>query len=241
VDIHSDLYGKALLDFHQGNYTEDISVLSTSMEDDVMPLPYLFRFYDQMPVMEKKALELSHGTVLDIGAGAGSHSLYLEEKGFQVTALDQSAGAVQVIKERFQQPGSKVLHENIWNHKGSYDTLLLLMNGTGIFEKLERVPLCLELLKNLLHKNGQILIDSSDLRFLYEDEEDGGLWVDPSKEYYGEVSFSLHYKGMESASFDWLYMDYELLQTHATRAGFKIEMVQKGAHYDYLARLTIDG
>jgi cyclopropane fatty-acyl-phospholipid synthase-like methyltransferase len=240
VDIHSDLYGKALLDFHQGNYTEDISVLSPSIEDDVMPLPYLFRSYDQMPVMEKKALQLSKGTVLDVGAGAGSHCLYLEKKGLQVTALDQSAGAVQVIKERLKKSDSKVLHENIWNHKGSYDTILLLMNGTGIFEKLERVPLCLELLKNLLHKNGQILIDSSDLRFLYEDEEDGGLWVDPSKEYYGEVTFSLHYKGMESASFEWLYMDYELLKTHATHAGFKIELVQKGAHYDYLARLSVD-
>jgi SAM-dependent methyltransferase len=240
VDIHSDLYGKALLDFHQGNYTEDISVLSPSIEDDVMPLPYLFRSYGQMPVMEKKALQLSKGTVLDVGAGAGSHCLYLEKKGLQVTALDQSAGAVQVIKERLKKSDSKVLHENIWNHKGSYDTILLLMNGTGIFEKLERVPLCLELLKNLLHKNGQILIDSSDLRFLYEDEEDGGLWVDPSKEYYGEVTFSLHYKGMESASFEWLYMDYELLKTHATHAGFKIELVQKGAHYDYLARLSVD-
>lgn len=240
MDIHSDLYGKALLDFHQGNYTEDIKVLSTSMEDDVMPLPYLFRHYDQMPLLEKKALELSKGSVLDVGAGAGSHSLYLEEKGLQITALDQSAGAIQVIKDRLQQPGSKVLQENIWHHKGSYDTILLLMNGTGIFETLEHVPLCLELLKKLLRQNGQILIDSSDLRFLYEDEEDGGLWVDSSKEYYGEVSFSLHYKGMESASFDWLYMDYKLLQTYATHAGFKIQMIQKGTHYDYLARLSIE-
>jgi len=239
VDIHTDLFGTALLDFHQGNYTEDIGVLSDSMEDDVLPLPYLFRDYKQMPVIEKKALELSKGAVLDVGAGSGSHSLYLEVTGLQVTALDQSSGAIQVLKERLQQPGSKVLHENIWNHKGSYDTILLLMNGTGIFEKLDRVPLCLELLKKLLHKNGQILIDSSDLRFLYEDEEDGGLWVDSSKEYYGEVSFSLHYKGMESEPFDWLYMDYKLLETYATQAGFKIEMVQKGVHYDYLARLYI--
>lgn len=239
MDIDSDLYGNALVDFQQGNYTEDITVLSTTMEDDVMPLPYLFRSYDQMPALEKKALLLSTGTVLDVGAGAGSHSLYLESNGLTVTAIDQSAGAITVLKERLKSPDSKIVLESIWDHKEKYDTILLLMNGTGIFEKLSRATSCLENLKNLLNTNGQILIDSSDLRFLYEDEEDGGLWVDPSKEYYGEVTFSLQYKGIESASFDWLYMDYELLKTHAQKAGLKAELVQKGDHYDYLARLSI--
>jgi cyclopropane fatty-acyl-phospholipid synthase-like methyltransferase len=239
MDLHSDLYGKALLDFHQGNYTEDIIVLSATMEDDVLPLPYLFRPYDQMPILEKKALQLSKGSVLDIGAGAGSHSLYLEEKGLEITALDQSPGAVQVLQERLEKSNSKVVQENIWDHKQQYDTILMLMNGTGIFSKLQKVSSCLEKLKKLLQRNGQILIDSSDLRFLYEDEEDGGLWVDPSKEYYGEVSFSLQYKRTESASFDWLYMDYELLKSYATKAGFEVELVEKGAHYDYLARLSI--
>lgn len=238
MDIDSDLYGNALVDFHQGNYSEDITVLSTTMEDDVMPLPYLFRSYDQMPALEKKALLLSTGTVLDVGAGAGSHSLYLESNGLTVTALDQSPGAITVLKERLKSPDSKIVLESIWEHKEKYDTILLLMNGTGIFEKLSRATSCLENLKNLLNENGQILIDSSDLRFLYEDEEDGGLWVDPSKEYYGEVTFSLQYKGIESASFDWLYMDFELLKTHAQKAGLKADLVQKGEHYDYLARLT---
>ncbi|MEN8898212.1 MAG: hypothetical protein ABF251_05820 [Nonlabens sp.] len=88
MDIDSDLYGKALLDYHKGNYTEDIIVLSTIMEDDVMPLPYLFRSFEEMPVLEKKALALASGKTLDIGAGAGIHSLYLLEKGLEVIALD---------------------------------------------------------------------------------------------------------------------------------------------------------
>mgnify|MGYP000102226990 CR=1 FL=1 len=102
MDLHSDLYGKALLDFHQGNYTEDIIVLSATMEDDVLPLPYLFRHYDQMPILEKKALQLSKGSVLVLGAGAGSHSLYLEETGLEITALDHSPVAVQVHQKSLQ-------------------------------------------------------------------------------------------------------------------------------------------
>ena len=239
MDKHSDLYGKALVDFNNGNYTEDLHVLSPTMEDDVLPLPYLFRSYEEMPPIEKKALSLCKGNVLDVGAGAGSHSVYLESKKFNITALDQSDGAIKVLHQRLQKPNSTIIKENIWQHNGRYDTILLLMNGTGIFEKLEKVPLSLELLKNMLSEDGQILLDSSDLKFLFEDPEDGGLWVDSSKEYYGEVSFSLQYKKVESELFDWLYMDFELLKSYAIAAGFQIECVYKGDHHDYLARLTI--
>lgn len=134
---------------------------------------------------------------------------------------------------------SKVIHDSVWNHKGKYDTLLLLMNGTGIFSSLQNVSNGLEKLKKLLNNNGQILIDSSDLKFLYEEDDDDGLWVDSTKEYYGEVTFSLQYKAMESEPFDWLYMDFELLKTYALKAGFKVELVQEGKYHDYLARLSI--
>lgn len=238
MDIDSDLYGKALLDFHQGNYTEDIIVLSTTMENDVMPLPYLFRSFEEMPLLEKKAMALASGKTLDIGAGAGTHSLYLQEKGIEVYALDQSKGACEVLASRLQNY-SKVIHNSVWNHVGKYDTILLLMNGTGVFSSLKNVSDGLEKLKQLLNDNGQILIDSSDLKFLYEEDDDGGLWVDSSKEYYGEVTFSLQYKAMESEPFEWLYMDFELLKTYAVKAGFKVELIQEGEHHDYLARLYI--
>ncbi len=239
MDKQTDLYGKALLDYYQGNYTEDITVLSPTMEDDILPLPYLFRSFDNMPLLEQKALQLSYGKILDIGAGSGCHAVHLENKGLNITAIDQSPGAISVLKQRLKSPQSSVVQENIWDHTGTYNTLLLLMNGTGIFERLEQVATRLEYLKKLLEPNGQILIDSSDLKFLYEDDDDGGLWVDASKSYYGEVSFSLRYKGEVSAVFDWLYMDYNLLKSYAQKSGFQIDLVEQGTHYDYLARLFL--
>ena len=71
----SDIFGNALLDYQNGHYTEDIITFSSLDEKDVIPLPYLFRDFDTMPLLEQKALELCNGEILDIGCGAGSHSL----------------------------------------------------------------------------------------------------------------------------------------------------------------------
>ena len=68
------------MDYHHGNYTEDIKTYSSLDEEDVIPLPYLFRDFDEMPKLEQKALELAHGKVLDIGCGAGNHTLYLQPR-----------------------------------------------------------------------------------------------------------------------------------------------------------------
>ena len=78
-----DIFGKALIDFQNGSYSEDILTYSSLGEKDVLPLPYLFRDYDAMPIIEQKALDLCRGTVLDVGCGSGSHCLHLQKKGFQ--------------------------------------------------------------------------------------------------------------------------------------------------------------
>ena len=72
--------------------------------------------------------------------------------------------------------------------QGKYDTLLLLMNGTGIAGKLERLPSLLNRLKELLADGGQILVDSSDLRYIYENE-DGSMDINLNAPYYGEVDY----------------------------------------------------
>ena len=92
-----DLFGKALLDYQSGDYTEDLITSTNISEDDVLPLPYLFRDFSEMPKLEQKALQLAKGNILDVGCGAGSHSLYLEEKGLNVKAIDTSIGAIEVI------------------------------------------------------------------------------------------------------------------------------------------------
>ena len=231
-----DIYGKALLDYQNNNYSEDITTYSSITEDDVMPLPYLFRTFKDMPSIEQTALKNCKGSVLDIGAGAGSHSLYLQKKGKEVTALDISNGATEVCTSRGIE---KVLNDDIWSIKNKkYDTLLALMNGTGICGKLNNLAPFLNHLKTLLNKNGQILIDSSDIIYMFEDEN-GEHWINSDQDYYGEVNFQMGYKNEKTTIFDWLYVDYNTLQRCANYNGFHCEILEEGEHYDYLAKLTL--
>jgi SAM-dependent methyltransferase len=228
-----DLFGKALLDYHNGNYTEDLLTSTNISDEDELPLPYLFRDYKDMSNLEQKALQLSKGTVLDVGCGAGSHSLYLQKKNYEVKAIDISEGAVEVARKR----GVKnVEMKSLLDENSTYDTILLLMNGTGIFQELSRVSIYLKHLKSLLNPNGQILIDSSDIKYMFEDE-DGGFWQDMNAGYYGELDYFLSYKGEEETPLKWLYLDFETLKIACETVGLKCELVIDGNHYDYLARL----
>ena len=228
-----DLFGKALLDYQNGNYTEDIITSTNISEEDELPLPYLFRDYKNMPKLEKKALYLAKGSILDVGCGAGSHSLYLQKKGFNVKAIDISKGAVEVAKLR-GVANAEV--KNILDETEVFDTILLLMNGTGIFQELSQVSKYLTHLKSLLKPNGQILIDSSDIKYMYEDD-DGGFWVDTNANYYGELDYYLSYKGEDEVPMKWLYLDFDTLKLACDTVGLNSELVIEGGHYDYLAKL----
>jgi SAM-dependent methyltransferase len=233
-----DLFGKAILDFQTNNSPEDLITETSISEADEMSVSYLFRSYNEMPELEQRALQLAKGKVLDVGCGAGSHSLCLQnERNLDVTSIDISPTAIEACQLR-RIRNAKV--ENILNLDSNekFDTILLLMNGTGIFETLNQTANYLQKLKSLLHPNGQILIDSSDIIYMFDDDNDGGKWI-PSSNYYGELTFIISYKNETEEPFPWLYLDYNTLQNAAFANGLQCELVMEGEHYDYLAMLSI--
>lgn len=233
-----DLFGKAIYDFQTNNSPEDIITETSISEEDEMSVEYLFRSYNEMPKIEQKALQLATGITLDVGCGAGSHSLSLQnDRNLDVTSIDISEKAIETCKLRGLK---KAKAENILDFEGEkFDTIILLMNGTGIFGKLENCNTYLSKLKSLLNLDGQILIDSSDIIYMFDEDEDGGKWIPSETEYYGELTFTISYKGEKEETFDWLYLDYNTLQNAAIANGLKCELVMEGDHYDYLARLSI--
>ncbi len=231
-----DIFGMAISNFYHHGDATDIIVHSPEFDDDIIPVHYLFRKYEQMPVLERKALDYCTGRVLDVGSGAGSHALYLQkEKQLEVTAIDISPGAIEISKLRGLKDARNVNFFDLKDEK--YDTILFLMNGTGIIEKLNNLDNFFQHSKSLLSSGGKILIDSSDLRYLFDEDEDGGIWIEPGSSYYGEMEFSLSYKNVASGSFNWLYLDFKLLELAAAKMDFSCKLLQKGEHYDYLAEL----
>ncbi len=228
-----DLFGQALLDYQNGQFSEDIITSTNISDEDELPISYLFRDYKNMPKLEQKALKLAKGTILDVGCGAGSHSLYLQKKGLSVKAIDISKGAIEVSQHRGVL-NTEVKH--LLDETDTFDTILLLMNGTGIFQELSQVSTYLTHLKSLLKPNGQILMDSSDIKYMYEDD-DGGFWIDTNANYYGELDYFLSYKGKKEVPMKWLYLDFDTLKLACETVGLHCERILDGEHFDYLARL----
>ncbi len=232
-----DVLGQALLDYQENRYTEDIITYSSLDETDILSLPYLFRSYNEMPAIERAALDLCRGKILDIGCGAGPHTIYLQRKGFQVTALDSSPGAIRACSLR---GANDVSCMQIIDFKGkTFDTLLLLMNGIGLAKQISRLPFFLNHLKTLLNADGQILLDSSDIIYIFEDHISGGYTIPGDRPYYGEVTFQMEYKGKRGETFDWLYLDFFSLQAAAHKNRLGCELLMEGGHHDYLAKLSL--
>lgn len=231
--INKDAVGTALLDYFNNNYSEDITVKSSISEDDVIGIPYLFRSEKELPKLEKLALKNCKGKILDVGAGSGCHSIILKEKGFNVSAIDVSKGAVDVITKR----GVDAQCVSFYDVNVQYDTLLFLMNGLGIAGSLAALPNFLSKATSLLTSGGQILLDSSDIKYMFE-EEDGAVWVDLNNTYYGEVRYQMQYKELITDEFDWLFVDFDKLREIAASVDLKTELIFEDEHNQYLVRLT---
>ena len=229
-----DPMGAAIYDFHKNGRAGVLKVYSSEFDDDEIPVRDLFRSFDKMPELEQLALEMAEGEILDVGAGSGCHSLALMAMGKKVKAIDISPLSVNVMKERGVDAAQVNFYDDSYTER--FDTVLMLMNGTGIIGNLENIPAFFERLKALLNPGGCVLIDSSDLRYLFE-EEDGSLMIDLADDYYGLLDYQMEYKGVKGEPFDWLYVDFDTLAFYAEENGFCAELVAEGEHYDYLARL----
>ena len=232
-----DPMGAAIADFFQKGKAARLRVFSSQFDEDEIPASQLFRTYNEMPVLEQKALQLATGKILDCGAGSGCHALALQQMNKEVHAIDISPLSVDVMQKRGVTHAFQI---NLFddNYLEKFDTILMLINGSGIIGKLENMNTFFTKMKQLLNPGGCIYMDSSDLRYLFEDE-DGSFLVDLAAGYYGEIDFRMQYKQVKGETFDWLYVDFQTLSYYAAENGFKAELIEEGEHYDYLACLKM--
>ncbi len=229
--------GEAIYDYYNGNLSACITVKSTVEEDRQVPVGAFFREKNKFPYLEKKALKLCKGYVLDAGAGAGSHALFLQNNGFAVTAMDISTKAVKVMQQR----GLKnTVAADIYSYAPAekFDTILLMMNGIGLAGTLDGLRKLLAHFRNMLKPNGQVIFDTTDINYVNEGSKAKSSLFGYQNDYYGTVFYQLNYKDENSEVYPWLYIDKETLERIAIEQGYWLDIVASKDE-QYLARLTV--
>ncbi len=231
-----DLFGMAFSEYHDSLMDTPIEVWINDERQDPLPPSYFFRGYDAMPALEHIGLACCGERVLDVGAAAGCHSLWLQENGHEVDALEISELACEVMRKR----GVKnVIHANFFEltPEPVYDTVLLLMNGLGMGQNVEGTVQLLNHAAKFLKPGGDIIGDSSDIAYFYdakELEQKKGLSLQPPFDhYYGKVHFKVKWKTFET-DFPWIYPDLQLLESAAKTNQLDFTVVAEGKHHDYL-------
>ena len=235
INSEKDPMGRAILDYFTTGKTARLRVHSSMFYEDEIPVKTLFRTLDEMPLPEQMALDLCRGRVLDVGAGSGCHSLELMKRGMDIVAIDISELSVEVMRKRGVNARVINFFDKTFNEK--FDTILMAMNGIGIVGKVENLPNFFARIKELLAEGGQVLLDSSDIRYIFENE-DGSFDINLNGGYYGEIDYTMQYRSIKGEEFDWLYIDFDTLSMYAEKYGIKCEKCINGEHYDYLARLS---
>jgi SAM-dependent methyltransferase len=230
--------GRALLDYHRGATAARITVHTDLWQDEVTPVEDFYRPDEQqLPRLEKIALDLCRGRTLDLGAGAGRHALELQRRGLEVTAADLSPEAVEVMRERGVADARRGGLEELTGER--FDTIVLLMHGIGLVGTLEGLVRFLSQVPSHLQKDGQVIFDSAHLGLVMPEHFDDGLeqWR-AGGIYPGVVEYRLSYEGTEGKAYPWLFIDPVTLANRTEAANLQLEIVTRGERGSYLARLS---
>lgn len=223
-----DVYGVALTDYYLDRFRGPLLLHNSYGEPEEMPVEVFFRTEEELPGLEKFALSSCRGRILDAGAGAGSHALILQDRGLDVTALEISPAAARIMESRGVD---RVIQADILAYDAeTYDTVLLMMNGIGLVRTLDGLRQFLRHARKLLKPDGQLLMDSSDIAYLYDD-------IPRPKHYYGEIRYRYEYNGLQGDWFGWLYTDQETLFKAARAEGWLMQVIYENDDDQYLARL----
>ncbi|MDN6310706.1 MAG: class I SAM-dependent methyltransferase [Flavobacteriaceae bacterium] len=230
-DLQPDVFGLAVESFYENQDTAPIEVHVKDFDTDLIPVDYLFRNYDEMPMIEKTAIDLAKGKVLDVGCCAGSHLLELKKRNHNVFGIDISEKSVDVCQKRgLAQVVQKDFFKLDQPDFKNFDTIFLLMNGIGIVKRVDQLNSFFSQLKTLIKPDATIYLDSTDLSYLFDTDE--------FPHYYGEMSYQISYKNQCSPIFEWLYLDFGSLKKSAERNGFNCCFLMQDSE-SYLAKLSL--
>ncbi len=230
-------HAAAMQAYHRGKH-DAVVVVYDDFERDEVPVSYFFRGPDQFPEVEQLALELCRGRVLDVGAGSGCHSLVLQDRGLEVTAIEILPSMVRILKERGVHDARAATWMDL--QAEPFDTVLMMMNGLGLTETLAGLRRFFSEARRLVRRGGQVLADSTDVRARLDVEAGRtGALERADGRYVGELHFQIEYEGQKGEPFPQLYVDANTLIRYAREEDWGCDIVREPDEYgNYLARLT---
>jgi len=230
-------HGLALVAYLEGDAQARLTIRRDDGNEDSLPVRHFFRPATEFTPVELAALERCDGRVLDVGAGAGIHSLVLQERGLRTTAIDISPHAVEIMTRRGVRDARCA---DIFEFEdGPYETVLMLGHGIGIVGDLPGLNRFLHRARRLVGESGQVLLDSLDVRQTDDPRHLAYHQTNRSAgRYVGVIRLQFEFQGQSGPYCRWLHVDPETLRRHAEAAGWTCEVVLEQDGGSYLARLT---
>jgi SAM-dependent methyltransferase len=230
-----DTYSQALSNYHSGKGPDTFTIIR---DDDFTSTVPVGMFFDTKSFsnIETMALSSCLGKTLDIGAGVGRHSTELQRTGVDVTGIDISKTAVEIMNERGIH---KTICCDIFHFSGpEFHTLLMLMNGIGIAGNPQKLDQLLTACHDLLTIDGEIFVESIDV--LKSNDTTHKNYRDrnvSNSNYSGQQNLRIDYDGVLGSWFEWLHLTFVELTRHAEANQFEAELMIDEDDGRYLARL----
>ena len=231
-----DAYGKQLLaQYYQQTPTVEIIERDDDYIDTGSDAGYYFTEYDAWDELERQAVDKARGKILDIGCGAGRHALYLQNKGFDVTGIDNSPGAVKVCRLRGLKRALVRPIQEIDKFKAdSFDTILMLGNNFGLFGDAENARTILEKMSRITASKAQIIAGTRNpyltdkkehLEYLRFNRRRGRL--------AGQIRFRIRYGKTVGEWFDYLFVAPDEMQKILEKTDWQVReyLMPEDANY----------
>jgi SAM-dependent methyltransferase len=218
-----DAFGHAVYDFHHGRKIVEIIEREDGLLDTTAGPAAYFAPFEEWMLHEQKAMAFVRGRVLDVGCGAGRHSLHLQEQGFDVTGIDISPLAIEVCRLRGLKDARAMGITRVSSRLGNYDTVLLLGNNFGLLANPRRARWLLRRFHRMTPENGRIVTTSNDI---YQTTDPRHLAYQEQNRQRGRMSgqirIRVRYRHFKDPWFDYLMVSKEEMQQLLEGSGWQV-------------------
>jgi SAM-dependent methyltransferase len=233
-----DAFGRLLLDYLAGDTGQLILELDDGRAGPALPADVFFAENHAWPAQEQQVFEFVHGRVLDVGCGAGRHSIEAQRRGLDVVAIDISPGAVEVCRRREVRDVRLLPLAAIDAGLGTFDTVLMMCGNFGLVGAAADAVLALRTLHGMTTPSARIVLDSVDP---YQDKDPADLAYQERnrarERLPGQVTIRLRYRDSATPWFELLNVSARELNDLAAEAGWHLAHLVEGEPSEYYAVL----